>query len=459
MISEAKKNMVKIIPSDWRFSASIVGLIKYFNYHNIEYQKNDDYVLFNSDSIDREKYLDFVEYHFKDEMTHLHISDILRNEGEFSEEAINLVNQKIKSKSILKKKIKNKENGKLKTVKFDGSENCKTNILDLIEKNRKDIIESIYINGNKLYKKYNNQSSFFKDEMKVSRVVGYYEDINRKLKSLSYFREKTTMESEDYLFFDFIPFAFTQTREAFFVNNNFTVDQLFRSNTDDFNSSNIKNYYYKKLFSNVKEFSEFIDYEVEVIIKDEEDDYYKTLFLRKDSIDILNSLSQKTVDTLYRSINLNPNSEKGNWLNLGKIVVERIVNNIKFDDLLDKMLKIKNPNRFLISKIIEVNGKVYSNLYEGAIMEKKQKYAYGAAKEVISKLPKNKIRSYEKRLVSAVTLRDYDRVQEILLQLSSYSQVKMGFLLDVFEDFDSNKNLVYTFINVLGDNQEEKYEK
>lgn len=86
-------------------------------------------------------------------------------------------------------------------------------------------------------------------------------------------------------------------------------------------------------------------------------------------------------------------------------------------------------------------------------MTAKQKKAYASALEVQKALisKKNKIRSYEQRLISSISLRDYDKVKEILLHLSAYTQVKMDFLIDVFEDFEENKNLVYTFINTLGE--------
>ncbi len=83
----------------------------------------------------------------------------------------------------------------------------------------------------------------------------------------------------------------------------------------------------------------------------------------------------------------------------------------------------------------------------------KQKKAYDSAVAVRKALSgkSNKIRSYEQRLISSISLRDYEKVQETLLHLSAYTQVEMEFLIDVFADFEENKNLVYTFINALGE--------
>ena len=86
-------------------------------------------------------------------------------------------------------------------------------------------------------------------------------------------------------------------------------------------------------------------------------------------------------------------------------------------------------------------------------MTKNQEKARNSALEVQRALAskKNKIRSYEQRLISSISLRDYEKVKEVLLHLSAYTQVRMDFLMDIFDDFEENKNLVYTFINTLGE--------
>jgi len=126
------------------------------------------------------------------------------------------------------------------------------------------------------------------------------------------------------------------------------------------------------------------------------------------------------------------------------------LNGLKLDDLIERLFKAHNAHRFLISHLIRINQLIYTA--GGDKMSEGQKRAYGAAQEVRKALKgkENKIRSYEQRLISSLTLKDYDRVQELLLHLSAFTQVRMDFLIDVFKDFETNKNLVYTFINVLG---------
>lgn len=92
-------------------------------------------------------------------------------------------------------------------------------------------------------------------------------------------------------------------------------------------------------------------------------------------------------------------------------------------------------------------------------MDKQMKSAYKSAKKVMAEIPENKVDSYKQKLISAITFKDYERFCEILLQLSSYSGVVFDFAYDLFENFEGNKNIAYTFINALNkDNGGEKNE-
>lgn len=64
----------------------------------------------------------------------------------------------------------------------------------------------------------------------------------------------------------------------------------------------------------------------------------------------------------------------------------------------------------------------------------------------------NKIDTYKQKLTSAIIFKDYDRVYQILLQLSNYVDIEFGFVYDLYDDFEENKDLVYTFINALSKN-------
>ena len=147
---------------------------------------------------------------------------------------------------------------------------------------------------------------------------------------------------------------------------------------------------------------------------------------------------------------------KNEFIKLEKIVTDSILNEVKLDDLIDILLKEKNKGYF-ISHLVKIN----ELIYRGGNMTNKQKIAYGSAMQIKKALKNNpsKIRAYEQRLVSAITLKDYNRVCEILLHLSAYAQVSIGIAVDLFENFEDNKNLAYTFINTLGEKKTFKGEE
>jgi len=435
-VIDLENGVVQIEPSDWRWGASIVGLSKYFDYHKLDYKIEDDYIEFNEKFIDREKYLKFVEYFFSDRMHHKIIENLLEIDS-LNEEQIKLLNEKLAGNSIMKKVM-----GK---IKYGDN---KSEILNLIFDNRNEIIENTYREGKALYANFCNKGNLFDEKGSTCRLIGYYVDKGRKIQALSFGTDKNTFVYEDSKYFDFIPFGFSKTREAFFINNNFTVEQLIKSNKTDITiEENVKisNFLYR-----VKDSSEFIDYDVEVIKKDRDNDYYESVFIRKSAIEIFKKLNDDMLEILKKSCN-GKKTEKGEnkWIDIEKIVTNSILNNIKLDGLIESLFKAYNNHKFLISNLIRVNQLIYG----GDNMTAKQKKAYASALEVQKALisKKNKIRSYEQRLISSISLRDYDKVKEILLHLSAYTQVKMDFLIDVFEDFEENKNLVYTFINTLGE--------
>ncbi len=460
MLTELGNNIVQIEPSDWRWSASIVGLSKYFNYHKLDYTIEEDYIEFNEKFIDKKRYLKFAEYFFGDKMHHKIIENLLKSDVLTNEE-IKLVNEKLSANSVMKKVMKK--------VKFN---NNKDEILNLIGNNRFEIIKNTFKEGKSLYANFCNKGNLFDEKGNICRIVGYYVDRSRKLGTLSFGAEKEYVQniSTDTKYFDFVPFGFSKTKEAFFINNNFTIKQLIDSNKVDImidENISISNFLYK-----IKESSKFIDYDVEVIKKDRDNNYYETIFIRKSAIEIFKQIS----DVIYNSIkddlkvkkvfgqvrkefkngkwiNKRDLKDKKYWLKIEKIITNNILNGIKLDFIIEKLfvenLDEKATYNYKINSLININQLIYGRIN----MTKLQKEAYISALKVqkILSNKKNKIRSYEQRLITSLSLRDYDNVKKILLYLSAYTQIKMDFLIDVFENFDENKNLVYTFINTLGE--------
>ncbi len=453
MLTELENGIVQIEPSDWRWGASIVGVSKYFDYHKLDYKIEDEYIEFDEKLIDKERYLKFVEYFFSDRMHHIEVLNLL-DSNNFDSENIKKINEKLSANSIMQQNFghhKEKSKNKIEKLIFDETKVNQVKRILNDSNCRMEIIENTYREGDALYKNFCNKGNLFDKNGIVCRLNGYYVDNDRKLGALSFrdqkqYIEKTTTDS---IYFDFIPFGFSKTREAFFINNNFTINQLIATNkTDLMIDEEVK---VSNLLYRVKESSNFIDYDVEVIKKERNNDYYETIFVRKNAIKIFKNLNGDILEVLKRPCN-GKKTEKGEnlWVDVEKIVTNSILNNIKLDSLIEGLFKAYNNNRFLILNLIRVNQLIYG----GENMTEKQKDAYDSAKIVqrylLNNNKKNKIKTYEQRLISSISLRDYEKVKEILLHLSSYTQVKMEFLLDIFENFEKNKNLVYTFINTLG---------
>ncbi len=439
MLENLENGVVRIEASDWRWGASIVGLSKYFDHYQFKYIVKEEYIEFDQKNITKEKYLQFVESFFEDKMHHKKVEDLLRNE-KLTDQEIKLVNDKISVSPIA---IMKKLMGKIKY-----SEDNKSKILDLISESRNEIIENTFREGKALYANFCNKGNLFEEGGKICRLNGYYVDKDKKMKALSFGANKKNFISQDSRYFDFIPFAFSKTRESFFINNNFTVKQLIGSNKSDISID--ENVNVSSLLYKMKNSSKFIDYDVEVIKKDRDNDYYETIFIRKKAIEIFKKIKDDTPESLKMSCNAKKNDkEQDVWVNIEKIVTESILNGIKLDNLIENLFKATNNHSFLISRLININQLIYG----GEGMTKNQEKARNSALEVQRALAskKNKIRSYEQRLISSISLRDYEKVKEVLLHLSAYTQVRMDFLMDIFDDFEENKNLVYTFINTLGE--------
>lgn len=424
---------------DWRYSAAILGLLKYFRFTNEDYDKINinigrDFIEYNQSDIKRDRFLTFAEYECRENMFH----KIVENElyvNDFSDDMIKFINKNLTGNKVMKDIFEK--------IKFDGSN--KEHILSLIDKNRENIIFETFKNKDNLYNNFCNKNLFLKDSQKHCRLIGYNIDKGRKSKSIAYNFNDKSFVSTDMIEFDFIPFAFTNTYEAFFINNNANIEVLEKVNNElsgmvrneqsDSSEGNARTALFKGIITS----AEFINYDVEVIVKNRGVDYFESLFIKKKAIDILRSLGE--IKSISRSYKVNVNY----YINIQKEAIGCILNELYVDDLIELLLKSNDNYSYVINKLININQKI-----KGVwIMTSGMKGAYACAKKVVEKIETNKIKSYRQRLISAIVSKDYDRVNDILLQLSSYSGVGFNFAYDLFEDFEANKDLAYTFINAL----------
>lgn len=416
----------KLICSDWRYSASVVGLSLYFDFHEIDYKIEDDYILYRYEDIKKDKYLEFVEYYFIDNMHHKKLEKWLMEDAIENEDDIKRFNDTLVKNTTLKKVFGKEKYTIEKILSFKSK----------IEENRYEIIEGTYKNGRRLYYKFANTGSFFEEARHCCRLVGYYFDGGKKSKNVGYGFDKNTFLYEDCLEFDFIPFAFSKTDEGIFINNNYTVKQLLETHR----KLNIEEKPRRAIFENIQDSSTFIEYDAEVIIRDISADYYETLYIRREAINILKSIT-KYEYFANKFLKLSDNT----YLNIEREVTNSILNLNKLDDIIVTLLK-RDYVKSVIQTLIEINNKIY---HGGESMEKQTYIAKLKAGEVNKCLEQNKVSSFKNKLLSALAIEDYDNFNVILLKLSNYSGVEMSFAYDLFDDFEKHKNVAFSFVNEL----------
>lgn len=441
-------------PTDWRFAAAVVGLCKYFDYFGIDYkvlcdveEKPDNYIhgfdgiIYKSEDITEEKYLDFAENYFEKYMTHKNILNILESQ-EFSEEQIKLVNDLVKSKTVLK--------GLLGKTKFDGTN--KDIFISTIEENRAEIIKNIFKNGNNLYKNYCNERLIFTEDNSTCRLRGYNVDKDRKTSNLGFCFSKESFESNDILEFDFIPFAFSNSdmRETYFVNNNFSVKSLTQTNYAFSNQlSSTENKDDKnKLMLVLQNSKDYISYDVEIISKSQDKAYYETFFVRLERLKKLRELSGKSLN-FVKKIN------DDYWFNLEKEVYMRCLNNVLLDDVILMMLKfyfddnaVKGYIKSRTDMLIDINVSWKGNEIMDEIKSAKS-CGFLTSKKLIEMKSSNKINSYKQKIISALCAHDYDRAKEIILSLSAYVGMEFSFFYTFLENAEENKDLAFAFASAL----------
>lgn len=443
---------VKLEPSDWRFSAAIVGLLEYFEYIDTletSYKVEDEYILYNSELITKENYLKFVEKKYGENLHHKYVELNLEHYNQDNNEndntyIIKSINEKLSGNTIMKKIFKK--------IKFDGTN--RDEILSLVNKHREELILETFRNKSDMYKNYCNTNQLFNENQKYCRLVGYYIDAPKKGKSTGFGFNMSSFVGQDIQEFDFIPFAFINDRESLFINDNYEINrltsakQVFQEKIKaDIENLELENKYRGikySLFKGIIESSDFIEYDVEVIVKDRDKDYFETLYIRKQSIDILKKINERKID--YNSLCFSYKINDNYYIDIYKKVMECILNNTLLDDVIDLLLKEKK-NYYTVYQLININDLIRG---EKIMDDKIRKIIHACANEVRNKIPENKLESYRQKLTSSIIFKDYDRVCQILLQLSGYSDVYFSFADELFMDFEKNKDIVYTFINALG---------
>lgn len=456
-ILENNKYNRRITPSDWRYSAAIVGMNAFFTFcyiktgERINYHLTEDYMEYNFEDVDLNNpdqnvyhmFLDFVQERYSKYLSHCILESIVTRyvnpDKDMPEDTLKVVKERLKNPTICKKVFKD--------IKDPKSQ--KEEILDLIEKNRYELIAETYNKAKSMYIQFIHDGSFRKSkkDMKgISRLDGYYVDLGKKKKSLGYNFEFNNSIFNDEFEFEYIPFAFTNTRKAYFINCSVdcrllckTYDTIQKKVEEEAQNRNIPE------ASVLKHISDYLKYDVEIITK-EIDKTYESLILRKQAIDIFQSIPSNIVASLKRKMKCGDD-----YIDVSGKVAEAIVEKIRLDDFILQAMK-ETLSKEVILNIIDINIKIYGGDEK---MEKNTYIAKCKAEEVvqvfIKRNTKNKITSYRQKLIAALNFKDYEKFNTILLQLSSYSGVSFDFAYELFDDFSGNKNTAFAFVNALSE--------
>ena len=294
-------------------------------------------VVFADELGNDEKYLEYAEEYFSKSMHHVNVENLLKNEA--TDENIKQVNTKLSANTIMKKVFAG--------IKYDGSN--KDEILKIIDENRYTIVKDTFINGKSMYRKFVNLSKFRFDKGEVCRLLGYYVDTGRKLKSLGFGFDKNARTYNDEIEFDFIPFAFSKGVESIFINNNIDTESIITTNENFKNKlQNLNDW--RGMFYDYAKGSEYIDYDVEIIkktmeLEKEKNNFYESIHLRQQAVNIFKELyNRNDRDNLVAALKANIKINENYYLRILDIVTENIVNLCDLDNLIDILFKIGNQS-------------------------------------------------------------------------------------------------------------------
>lgn len=463
-----------LLPTEWRYSAAIVGLIRFFDFieetegkklytytndhdkdHYAVYSDICGYIqgiLYNSIDLTEERYLLFCENWYGREFQHRNVEWLLTHIKEFSQDNINDINSYLSgtSSNTVMKKI-------FKGIKFDGI-NTDT-VLNLIDEHRLELIKETFRYKTTMYRNFANTNKLMSDTNPHCRLLSYDLDEGRKSKAASYYFDTSTFIANDIYEFDFIPFAFTYTKIGFFVNSNTSIDALVKCNNhlkekmdveeQIINNRVIRDGDQTKLIKAMLHSDDFLNCDVEIICKDREQESFDTMLIRKQALQKLKKI--------YDNYNLRY-VHKYNykyWLNVEEELIRCCLNYTYLDKLLEQLLllsRIDTESRTIqiIQPLVQINmeWKGVNKTMQDTI-ERAKKVGYYIGKTIKEKNGENKVKSYKNKLINATVSHDRERVLEIMLQLSGYTDGEISTIYDILDNPNNWSDIAISFTNAM----------
>lgn len=463
-----------LLPTEWRYSAAIVGLIRFFDFIEetegkklYTYTNNEDKdryavysdicgyiqgILYNSTDLTEERYLLFCENWYDREFQHRNVEALLTHIQKFSQDNINDINSYLNgtSSNTVMKKI-------FKGIKFDGT-NTDT-ILNLIDEHRLEIIKETFRYKTTMYRNFANTNKLMSDTNPHCRLLSYDLDENRKNKAASYYFDTSTFIASDIYEFDFIPFAFTYTKIGFFVNSNTSIEALVKCNNQlkekmDVEEQIINNRVIRdgdqtKLIKAMLHSNDFLNCDVEIICKDREQESFDTMLIRKQALQRLKKIYDNYNLRYVHKYNYNY------WLNVEEELIRCCLNYTYLDKLLEQLLllsRIDTESRTIqiIQPLVQINmeWKGVNQTMQDTI-ERAKKVGYYIGKTIKEKNGENKVKSYKNKLINATVSHDRERVLEIMLQLSGYTDGEISTIYDILDNPDNWSDIAISFTNAM----------
>lgn len=463
-----------LLPTEWRYSAAIVGLIRFFDFIEqtegkklYTYTNNEDKdryavysdifgyiqgILYNSTDLTEERYLLFCENWYDREFQHRNVEALLTHIKKFSQDNINDINSYLNgtSSNTVMKKI-------FKGIKFD--ETNTDTILNLIDEHRLEIIKETFRYKTTMYRNFANTNKLMSDTNPHCRLLSYDLDEGRKSKAASYYFDTSTFIASDIYEFDFIPFAFTYTKIGFFVNSNTSIEALVKCNNQlkenmDVEEQIINNRVIRdgdqtKLIKAMLHSDDFLNCDVEIICKDREHESFDTMLIRKQALQRLKKIYDNYNLRYVHKYNYNY------WLNVEEELIRCCLNYTYLDKLLEQLLllsRIDTESRTIqiIQPLVQINmeWKGVNQTMQDTI-ERAKKVGYYIGKTIKEKNGENKVKSYKNKLINATVSHDRERVLEIMLQLSGYTDGEISTIYDILDNPDNWSDIAISFTNAM----------
>lgn len=463
-----------LLPTEWRYSAAIVALIRFFDFIEetegkklYTYTNNDDKdryavysdicgyiqgILYNSTDLTEERYLLFCENWYGREFQHRNVEWLLTHIKEFSQDNINDINSYLNgtsSNTVMKNVFKG--------IKFDGT-NTDT-ILNLIDEHRLELIKETFRYKTTMYRNFANTNKLMSDINPHCRLLSYDLDEGRKSKAASYYFDTSTFIARDIYEFDFIPFAFTYTKIGFFVNSNTSVEALVKCNNQlkekmDVEEQIINNRVIRdgdqtKLIKAMLHSNDFLNCDVEIICKDREQESFDTMLIRKQALQRLKKIYDNYNLRYVHKYNYNY------WLNVEEELIRCCLNYTYLDKLLEQLLLLSRMDTEsrtiqIIQPLVQINmeWKGVNQTMQDTI-ERAKKVGYYIGKTIKEKNGENKVKSYKNKLINATVSHDRERVLEIMLQLSGYTDGEISTIYDILDNPDNWSDIAISFTNAM----------